>query len=209
MVFLGKRGEKAKKGKKSWKKAKIWPKMVIFDVFWKSSKKNFNFALIRPFFGGRAQALKMGVDFCPFWIETIWESVLRVPIRLLLSDAFFFAPGGPGGAPKKNGQNRDFWGFCDFWSFLVFFRYFWPFFVFFVVLAIFVFLVNFGLFLVFFQIWWFTLINALSLDFLINLGTSGVFRGFCYFGVSCWFWLILLNHRGAGNLLNFILFYIL
>ena len=101
MVFLGERGEKAKKGKKSWKKAKIWPKMVIFDVFWKSSKKNFNFALIRPFFGGRAQALKMGVDFCPFWIETIWESVLRVPIRLLLSDAFFFrGPGGPPGVGR-------------------------------------------------------------------------------------------------------------
>ena len=101
MVFLGKRGEKAKKGKKSWKKAKIWPKMVIFDVFWKSSKKNFNFALIRPFFGGRAQALKMGVDFWHFWIETIWESVLRVPIRLLLSDAFFFGGrGGPAGGPK-------------------------------------------------------------------------------------------------------------
>ena len=124
MVFLVKRLKKAKKGKKSWKKAKIWPKMVIFDVFWKSSKKNFNFALIRPFFGGRAQPLKRRVDFWHFWIETISESVLRVPIRLLLSDAFFFAPGGPGGPPKKNGQNRGFWDFWDFgqkWWFLVIF----------------------------------------------------------------------------------------
>ena len=139
--------KKAEKGKKSWKKVKFWPKMVIFVHFWKSSKKNFNFALIRPPKKGRAQALKRRVDFWHFWIETIWESVLRVPIRLLLSDAFFFAPGGPGGAPKKNGQNRDFWEFslfCHFWSF---FGYFWPFFVFFVVLVILVFLAHFGLFL--------------------------------------------------------------
>ena len=147
MVFLGERGEKAKKGKKSWKKAKIWPKMVIFDVFWKSSKKNFNFALIRPFFGGRAQALKMGVDFCPFWIETIWESVLRVPIRLLLSDAFFF---GARGAPRGTPQNWHFSIFCDFcyfWPFFAIFGHFWPFFVFLALLVILVFFGHFWLFL--------------------------------------------------------------
>ena len=144
MVFLGKRGEKAKKGKKSWKKAKIWPKMVIFDVFWKSSKKNFNFALIRPFFGGRAQALKMGVDFCPFWIETIWESVLRVPIRLLLSDAFFFgAPGGPPGDPP----NLTLLRFLRFWPFLVIFGVFWPF------LGVFRVFGTFGHFGVFWSFW--------------------------------------------------------
>ena len=164
-MFLAKRAEKVEKGKKSWKNAKIWPKMVIFDVFWKSSKKNFNFALIRPFFGGRAQALKMGVDFCPFWIETIWESVLRVPIRLLLSDAFFF---GARGAPRGTPQNwhfsifRDFW---HFWPFLVFFRYFWLFLVFLALLVILVFLAHFGLFLGVFQNSWLTLINALDTIF--------------------------------------------
>ena len=160
MVFLGKRAEKAKKGKKSWKMVKIWPKMVIFDVFWKSSKKNFNFALIRPFFGGRAQALKMGVDFCPFWIETIWESVLRVPIRLLLSDAFFF---GPRGAPRGTPQNWHFCVFCDF-------CHFWPFLVIF-----WCFLVIFGLFSCFWHFW----------SFWCFLVILGCFWWFCRTPYKC------------------------
>ena len=167
MVFLGKRGEKAKKGKKSWKKAKIWPKMVIFDVFWKSSKKNFNFALIRPFFGGRAQPLKMGVDFCPFWIETIWESVLRVPIRLLLSDAFFF---GARGAPRGTPQIWHFSIFCYFWCFLLFFGLFWCFLTFLAVFGVFghfwSFLVFFGLFCCFWCFWSFWLILGVFGPFL-------------------------------------------
>ena len=98
----------AKKGQKVVKIGQKWSKLVFLRPFPKSSKKNFNFALIRPFFGGRAQPLKRRVDFWHFWIETISESVLRVPIRLLLSDAFFFGPGGPPGGPPKNGQNRVF-----------------------------------------------------------------------------------------------------
>ena len=161
MVFLGERAKKVEKGKKWWKNVKIWPKMVIFDVFWKSSKKNFNFALIRPFFGGRAQPLKMGVDFCPFWIETIWESVLRVPIRLLLSDAFFSGPGGPPGGPPKI-DTFDVFAIFDifgvFWSFLAFFRVFGTF-------------GHFGVFDSFwavfgcFQSLWLVLINALDTKF--------------------------------------------
>ena len=122
--------KKAEKGKKSWKKVKFWPKMVIFGHFWKSSKKNFNFALIRPPKKGRAQALKRRVDFWHFWIETIWESVLRVPIRLLLSDAFFFAPGGFLGRLKKMAKIVIFVIFVIFgvfWPFLVFFGHFWLF----------------------------------------------------------------------------------
>ena len=113
--------------KKSQNKAKIdekSSKIVFLGLFFKSSKKNFNFALIRPFFGGRAQALKMGVDFCPFWIETIWESVLRVPIRLLLSDAFFSGPGGPSRDPPF----LTFFDFLPFLTFLVIFGHFWVFF---------------------------------------------------------------------------------
>ena len=139
----------AENGEKWSKLAKFMSKSRIFDVFWKSSKKNFNFALIRPFFGGRAQPLKMGVDFCPFWIETIWESVLRVPIRLLLSDAFFF---GARGAPRGTPQIWHFCifrDFCYFWPFLVFFGHFWPFFVFLLLLMILVFFGHFELFLVF------------------------------------------------------------
>ena len=147
-VFFDDFGEK---GQKRRKMSNFGQKWRFFDVFWKSSKKNFNFALIRPFFGGRAQALKMGVDFCPFWIETIWESVLRVPIRLLLSDAFFF---GARGAPRGTPQIWHFCVFCvfyDFWPFLVFFGHFWPFFVFLALLAILVFFGHFGLFLGVFQ----------------------------------------------------------
>ena len=133
-------------------KAKIgqkWSKMVFFGPFRKSSKKNFNFALIRPFFGGRAQPLKMGVDFCPFWIETIWESVLRVPIRLLLSDAFFFgAPGGHFGDPHF-WHKRIFRVFWCFWPFLVIFGVFWPFLLFLVFLVI---LAHFGCFWAIFEL---------------------------------------------------------
>ena len=136
--------KKAEKGKKWWKKVKFWLKMVIFGHFWKSSKKNFNFALIRPPKKGRAQALKRRVDFWHFWIETIWESVLRVPIRLLLSDAFFFAPGGVPGGPRKKWPKS--W-FLRFFTFLSFFAHFWLFLAFFRVFR------GFGHFGVFGQFW--------------------------------------------------------
>ena len=118
--------------------------MVIFGHFWKSSKKNFNFALIRPLFWGRAQALKRRVVFWHFWIETIWESVLRVPIRLLLSDAFFFRPGG---APRGDPPKLTFLAFLRFFTFFAIFGVFWSFLAFFRVFR------GFGHFGVFGQFW--------------------------------------------------------
>ena len=76
----------------------------------KSSKKNFNFALIRT--PPRAHSSFSRVDFCPFWIITICESVLRVPILILLKDDFlcrFWAPrGGPGGGPPRKSRRPFF-----------------------------------------------------------------------------------------------------
>ena len=119
--------KRAKNPKKRRKKAKNDEKIRFFGHFFKSSKKNFNFALIRPFFGGRAQPLHGGSENDPFWIETIQESVLRVPIRLLLSDAFFFGPGGPLAGPPKIDIFAIFVIFVNFGLFLAIFGHFWCF----------------------------------------------------------------------------------
>ena len=160
-VFGG-MAKKAEKGKKSWKNVKFWPKIRFLGHFWKSSKKNFIFALIRPPKKERAQALKRRVDFWHFWIETIWESVLRVPIRLLLSDAFFSPRGGVPGGPEKKWPKS--WFLRNF-TFLSFLAYFWLFLAFFRVFRGLSHFGVFGQFWVNFGVFRELLINALAYKF--------------------------------------------
>jgi len=130
MVFLDKSAKKAKKGKKSWKMIKIWPKMVIFDVFWKSSKKNFNFALIRPFFWGVHRPWKWGSIFAPFGSRPYENLYYVYRFAYYLVTPFFSGPGGPPGGPPKIDTFVFFVFlaiFGDFWCFLVIFGCFWCF----------------------------------------------------------------------------------
>ena len=109
-------------------KAKIgqkWSKMVFFGPFRKSSKKNFNFALIRPFFGGVHSPWKWGSIFAPFGSRPYENLYYVYRFAYYLVTPFF---SGPGGAPRGTPQIWHFWRFCDFCDFWCFFGHFWPFF---------------------------------------------------------------------------------
>ena len=57
-------------------------------------------------------------------IGTIWESVLRVPILLLLSDAVFFGPGRGFSDPQKRPKNFFDKNFMFFGHFFIIFQFF-------------------------------------------------------------------------------------
>ena len=123
------------KNGQNWSKmAKNDDFLVFLGDFPKSSKKNFIFALIRPFLGGVHRPWNGGSIFGTFGSRPYENLYYVYRFAYYLVTPFFSGPGGPQGDPPKMAKivffeifeilvkNGDFWSFLGL--FLMFFKCF-------------------------------------------------------------------------------------
>ena len=169
MVFLTKRAKKSKNGQNWSKMAKNDDFLVFLGDFPKSSKKNFIFALIRPFFWGVHSPWNRGSFFGTFGSRPYENLYYVYRFAYYLVTPFFSPPGGPGGPRKKMAK-------------IVIFEIFHFFVIFGLFLAIFGLFSCFSWFWLFWCFWWKLMIlhNYMKgLSFIISTFSSIRLLIFC------------------------------